>query len=157
MFKKIKNLLSRHKILAVICLLALIVIIILFYMFCSIFVGGSDKYGNRLDGIEEVEISKSEMSDIADAIAKDDSVDSAKVRLQGKIIYIDIVYKKDVSKDKAKEIAVKSLDNFDKKEKKFYDFEYVLTQNVGDNKEDTGFKITGAKTPKTDSISFIKS
>ena len=53
MFKKIKNLLSRHKILAVICLLALIVIIILFYMFCSIFVGGSDKYGNRLDGIEE--------------------------------------------------------------------------------------------------------
>ena len=157
MFKKIKNLLSRHKILAVICLLALIVIIILFYMFCSIFVGGSDKYGNRLDGIEEVEISKSEMSDIADAIAKDDSVDSAKVRLQGKIIYIDIVYKKDVSKDKAKEIAVKSLDNFDKKEKKFYDFEYVLTQNVGDNKEDTGVKITGAKTPKTDSISFIKS
>lgn len=157
MFKKIKNLLSRHKILAVICLLALIVIIILFYMFCSIFVGGSDKYGNRLDGIEEVEISKSEMSDIADAIAKDDSVDSAKVRLQGKIIYIDIVYKKDVSKDKAKEIAVKSLDNFDKKEKEFYDFEYVLTQNVGDNKEDTGFKITGAKTPKTDSISFIKS
>lgn len=157
MFKKIKNLLSRHKILAVICLLALIVIIILFYMFCSIFVGGSDKYGNRLDGIEEVEISKSEMIDIADDIAKDDSVDSAKVRLQGKIIYIDIVYKKDVSKDKAKEIAVKSLDNFDKKEKKFYDFEYVLTQNVGDNKEDTGFKITGAKTPKTDSISFIKS
>lgn len=157
MFKKIKNLLSRHKILAVICLLALIVIIILFYMFCSIFVGGSDKYGNRLDGIEEVEISKSEMSDIADAIAKDDSVDSAKVRLQGKIIYIDIVYKKDVSKDKAKEIAVKSLDNFDKKEKEFYDFEYVLTQNVGDNEEDTGFKITGAKTPKTDSISFIKS
>ena len=157
MFKKIKNLLSRHKILAVICLLALIVIIILFYMFCSIFVGGSDKYGNRLDGIEEVEISKSEMIDIADDIAKDDSVDSAKVRLQGKIIYIDIVYKKDVSKDKAKEIAVKSLDNFDKKEKEFYDFEYVLTQNVGDNKEDTGFKITGAKTPKTDSISFIKS
>lgn len=157
MFKKFKNLLSRHKILAVICLLALIVIIILFYMFCSIFVGGSDKYGNRLDGIEEIEISKSEMSDIADAIAKDDSVDSAKVRLQGKIIYIDIVYKKDVSKDKAKEIAIKSLDNFDKKEKEFYDFEYVLTQNVGDNEEDTGFKITGAKTPKTDSISFIKS
>ena len=116
-----------------------------------------EEYNSLQNGIEEVEISKREMSDIADDIAKDDSVDSAKVRLQGKIIYIDIVYKKDVSKDKAKEIAVKSLDNFDKKEKEFYDFEYVLTQNVGDNKEDTGFNITGAKTPKTDSISFIKS
>lgn len=157
MFKKFKDLLSRHKILAVICLLALIIIIILFYMFCSIFVGGNDKYGSRLNGIEKVELSKSDLKDVADTIEKDESVDSVEVRLQGKIIYIDIVYKKDVSKDKAKEFATKTLDNFDDDAKEFYDFEYVLSQIAGDGEEDTGFKITGAKTPKTDSISFIKS
>ena len=48
------------------------------------------------------------------------------------------------------------MDEFDEDEKKFYDFEYVLTQNTGD-KENAGFKITGTKGPKTEGISFIKS
>lgn len=155
MIEKVKDLISRHKALSIICLLAFIIIVVLLYIFCSVFVGGNDKYGDRLNGIKEVEISKSELSSVKDTIEKNDSVSSAKVRVQGKIVYIDIIFKSEASKDTAKEVANKSLEEFSKKEKNFYDFEFILTQ--GTKKSDTGFKITGTKGPKTKGISFIKS
>ena len=142
---KIKDLVSRHRILSMICLLALVIIIILMYIFSSIF---------RLRGIKDVEIAKSKLSSVSDKIKENGEVTKASVRVQGKIVYLDIEFNDDTSLDKAKEIANSSLDNFSDKEKKFYDFEYILYQKKDDN---TGFKITGTKGPKTDGISFIKS
>jgi hypothetical protein len=149
----IKELFLRHKILSIICVLAFVIIIMIIYIFCSIFVGGTNKYGNRLEGIKEVEISKSDISDVKKKIEDNSEVSSAKVRVTGKIVYFDIDFTSDTSKDKAKEIANKVIDNFDKNEQEFYDFEFILTQS---DKED-GFKLTGTKGPKTKGISFIKS
>lgn len=148
----LKDLILRHKILSMICLLAFIIVLVLFYVFCSIFINGHDKYGNRLDGIKEVEFTKSELTDIAEEIEKKEEVSSSSVRVEGKIVYIDIVYHDGISKDKAKEVANSSLEIFSDKEKEFYDFEYILTQE-GEN----GFVLTGTKGPKTEGISYIKS
>lgn len=156
-FKGFIKMLLRHKILSVICFLAFVIVVILFYIFCSVFVGGTDVYGNRLKGIEKVEFSSKELEKVGDSIEKSDEVDSASARVQGKIVYINIIYKKEVSQDKAKEIASKSLENFKEDELAFYDFEYILTQVDSDDEEDAGFKITGTKGPKTEGISFIKS
>lgn len=151
---KIKDLVSRHRILSMICLLALVIIIILMYIFSSIFTSNRNNYGDRLRGIKDVEIAKSKLSSVSDKIKENGEVTKASVRVQGKIVYLDIEFNADTSLDKAKEIANSSLDNFSDKEKKFYDFEYILYQKKDDN---TGFKITGTKGPKTDGISFIKS
>lgn len=152
--EKIKDLVSRHRILSMICLLALVIIIILMYIFSSIFTSNGNNYGDRLRGIKDVEIAKSKLSSVSDKIKENGEVIKASVRVQGKIVYLDIEFNADTSLDKAKEIANSSLDNFSDKEKKFYDFEYILYQKKDDN---TGFKITGTKGPKTDGISFIKS
>ena len=122
------------------------------YIFFSIFVGGTNKYGNRLEGIKAVEISKSDLSSVKKKLEEKDEVELAKVRLEGKIVYIDIKFKDSTKADDAKKIAREILEEFDEKEQKFYDFEFILYQD----KED-GFKITGTKGPKTDGISFIKS
>lgn len=151
---KIKDLVSRHRILSMICLLALVIIIILMYIFSSIFTSNGNNYGDRLRGIKDVEVAKSKLSSVSDKIKENSEVTKASVRVQGKIVYLDIEFNADTSLDKAKEIANSSLDNFSDKEKKFYDFEYILYQKKDDN---TGFKITGTKGPKTDGISFIKS
>ena len=151
---KIKDLVSRHRILSMICLLALVIIIIIMYIFSSIFTSNVNNYGDRLRGIKDVEIAKSKLSSVSDKIKENGEVTKASVRVQGKIVYLDIEFNADTSLDKAKEIANSSLDNFSDKEKKFYDFEYILYQKKDDN---TGFKITGTKGPKTDGISFIKS
>ncbi len=148
----LKDLLLRHKLLSLISILAFIVVMIMLYVFFSIFVSGNDVYGRRLDGIEDVKISKTDLNKEKEKIEKNGEVKSAKVRLQGKIVYFDITFTKDTSKDKAKEIAKKTLDDYSKDEKEYYDFEYVLHQENSD-----GFKITGTSGPKTGGISFIKS
>lgn len=154
--KKIKDLILRHKILSIICLIAFVIIIILAYMFCSIFVGGNNKYGNRLDGIKEVELTNTELKELANDLETEEEVDSAKVRLQGKIVYFDIIFTEATSKDKATEIASKTLENFSEEEQNYYDFEYILTQ-VGNEEEDyDGFRLTGTKSPKIEKINWIK-
>ena len=147
----VKDMLLRHKLLSMICILAFVVIMIMLYVFFSIFVSGNNVYGRRLSGIEEVRLSNSKLSKESKKIEEMGEVKSCKVRVQGKIVYFDIIFNKDASKDKAKEIAKKTLDDFSKDEKEFYDFEYILTQD-----DEKGFKITGTSGPKTNGISFIK-
>ena len=151
-FKGLGKMLWRHKLLSMICLVAFIIIVILLYIFASIFVGSNGKYGHRLDGIRSVELSKKELSNISDSIDKNEIVKSSSVRVEGKIVYTDIDFKENANKDKAKEVSKSVLDEFSDKEKDFYDFEFVLSQEG-----EKGFKLTGTKSPKNKTISWIKS
>ena len=57
-FKKIKNWANRNKGLAIIIALTIVLLLILLIIFLQMLIGGSsDKYGNRLDGIDKVKIS----------------------------------------------------------------------------------------------------
>ena len=155
--KKLKDLILRHKLLSSICLLAFIIIIIMMYVFFNLFVGGSNKYGNRLDGIKSHEVSSSEKNDIVSSLKENEAVSDASVRIQGKIIYIHVVYNRDVSLDKAKEIASGSLSKISDDHKKFYDIGYYLTQVSVEDKNDKGFVVTGNKNRELSEISWIKS
>ena len=155
--KGIGNLIKRHKLLFVICLVAIVIVVILMYIFFSMFIGSSGKYGDRLEGIEKVAISKSELSEIAKTMTDKEEVTDASVRIQGKIVYIHIEVNRETSLDRAKELATIALEEFDEDEKKFYDFGFSLTQVEVEDKEDTGFVVTGAKNANLDSISWIKS
>lgn len=155
--KKIKDLVSRHKLLSAICLLALIVIIMMMYVFFNLFVGGSNKYGDRLKGIESHKVEKKEQEEVVSFLKEKNEVNDASIRIQGKIIYIHIEYTRETSLDTAKAIATESLAKISNDEKKFYDIGYYLTQTSDDNSEDKGFIVTGNKSNELDSISWIKS
>lgn len=153
----LKNLISRHKLLTIISFLALIIIIVMFYIFFNILIGGADKYGDRLNGIDKVTISSKEQKELKTFLEDKDEVTAASVRIQGKIIYIHIEVKKDVSLDKAKEIANETLGQLADDEKAFYDLGFSLTQEQAEGEEDQGFVVTGTKNAKLDYISWIKS
>lgn len=155
--KKIKDLVSRHKLLSAICLLAFIVIIMMMYVFFNLFVGGSNKYGDRLKGIESHKVEKKEQEEVVSFLKEKNEVNDASIRIQGKIIYIHIEYTRETSLDTAKAIATESLAKISNDEKKFYDIGYYLTQTSDDNSEDKGFIVTGNKSNELDSISWIKS
>ncbi len=55
--KKIGNLIKRHKILFSFCSIVLIAIIIMSIIFLKMTINTKGKYGDRLEGIEKVEIS----------------------------------------------------------------------------------------------------
>jgi len=156
-FQKIKNLILRHKILTIICFLALIVIIILIYVFFGMFVSGNSKYGNRLEGIEKVVLSSKEKKEVVSFLEEKEQVTEATIRIQGKIIYINITFTRDTSLDKAKAIATETLALLEDEQKEFYDIGYFLTQEKVENPEDKGYIITGSKNAKLESISWIKS
>lgn len=155
--KKIKDLILRHKLLSAICLLALIVIIMMMYVFFNLFVGGSNKYGDRLKGIESHKVEKKEQEEVVSFLKEKNEVNDASIRIQGKIIYIHIEYTRETSLDTAKAIATESLAKISDDEKKFYDIGYYLTQVSDENQEDKGFVVTGNKSNELDSTSWIKS
>ena len=149
---KKKNIIMRHKFLFFISVLMFIAIGIMLYVFFSLFVGGNDKYGDRLKGIKTVQISKSETNKHAKEITSKEEVVDSKVRIQWKIIYINIKVNENTSLDRAKEIANEATNLFSEKERKFYDFGYFLSQN----KED-GFIVIGTKNSSSDGIVWMKS
>lgn len=155
--KGLWDLIKRHKLLSIICFLAFIIVVIMMYLFFSVFIGGNGKYGDRLEGIEEVELTKKDLTSVEEALEENAEVTSSSVRVQGKIVYIHIECTRETSLDRAKELAVIALEKFDEDEKKFYDFGFSLTQIEQEGTEDIGFVVTGTKNANLDSISWIKS
>lgn len=156
-FEGILNLIKRHKILTFICFMAFIGVIFLGLIFFDMFTSGKGKYGDRLVGIDDVKISSEVKKEIEDNLEAMDEVVDAGVRVQGKIIYINLEFSRETSLDRAKEIANETLNKFSDEEKSFYDFGYFLTQVPVEENSDKGFVVTGSKNSKLETISWIKS
>lgn len=151
------ELIKRHKGLAIVGSLALILLVIIFIIFSRmIFSTGKTEYGDRLKGL--VTIPKEETKKVISETESLDEVKSVTVRTQGKIIYTTITYTDSTSKDKAKEIASKTLDYYSEKVVAYYDFEFFLTQEpkLDDEGNDTSYTISGTKIPDKEEISWTK-
>lgn len=154
MMEKFKKWIKRNKGLSIVLLLTLILLIFIIVIFMKLLWGNSsDKYGNRLDGIEEVKIDNNTYNEIKSEVMDSGLVEETSVRLQGKIVYTTIILKSDTSVDKAKELATNTLDNYTSDELNFYDFSYFLKWEG----EDTNKVITGNKHHNLDSITWINS
>ena len=140
---------KKHKKLCVVGLILVILLIMLVLILKRFSVDYSlDEYGDRLEGIEKVEIKKSESDKLVSDIKDLDQVKKVNYRLKGRLVYIEIEFNEDVSVETAKEIASKSLDYFTDKQKSFYDFEFILSNE----KDAEGYPELGSKHKSSDSI-----
>ena len=152
--EKVKKWFKKNKGLSVVLLLTLILLIFIIVIFVKLLVGNSsNKYGNRLEGIEDIKIEQDTYNSVESEVMDTELVEDVSVRLQGKIVYTTIVLKSDTSKDKAKEIASNTLDNYTEEELKYYDFSYFLKWEG----EESDTVITGNKHSKLESITWVKS
>ncbi len=143
--KKIKRFYQEHRIFTILMAVVLVcmVLIITVLVQCFYVGNGSDKYGNRLEGIEKYKITESRQKDFENNIANNDKVKSVDIKVTGKIIYITMQITEGVELVEAQSIAQKSLESFSEKEQSFYDFNITLKQNSTDKSD--GFIISGAK------------
>ena len=154
MLEKIKNWIKNNKGFSVIILLALVLVIILIIIFISLLKSNSsNKYGNRLDGIEDVKIATEVYDGVKEEVMATEAVEEVTTRLQGKIVYTTIILKEDTSVDKAKEIASNTLDNYSEEELGYYDFSFFLKWTTDDGDK----VITGNKHHSMDSITWVRS
>lgn len=153
MMKKILKWMKRNTGLVIVLLLTLILLVFITVIFIKLLMGNSsDKYGNRLDGIEEVVISNETYDSVKDEVKATEKVTDVSTRLQGKIVYITIILNSDTGLNDAKLIASNTLDNFSEEELSFYDFSYFLKWDAED-----GMVITGNKHHDLDSITWVNS
>ena len=153
------NLINRHKGLAIVGGLTLILIIIMFAIFAKmIFSNGESEYGQRLNGI--VKIDKKITKEIINETKELEQVEDIKIRTQGKVIYTTITFKEGTELEKAKEIADNILTKYEEDVISYYDFGYFLKENVEDSEDteevETGFTVAGTKHPENDKISWTK-
>ena len=153
------NVIKRHKWLAIISSLTLILIIIMFAIFAKmIFSNGDSEYGERLNGL--IKVDKNTTKEIIKETKENENVEDIEIRMQGKIIYTTIEFKAGTKLETAKEIAQKTITKYDEDIINHYDFGYFLTENIADNKEtdeiEKGFISAGTKHPDNDKISWTK-
>lgn len=152
--KKILKWIRRNTGLVIVLLLTLVLLGFITVIFIKLLMGNSSgKYGNRLDGINEVVISDETYDSVKEEVKTTEKVVDVTTRLQGRIVYITIVLNSDTSTSDAKGIASGTLDNFSEEELGFYDFSYFLKWES----EEGDTVITGNKHHDLDSITWVKS
>ena len=131
-----------------------LILVVLGFQIATIFFPeeGTALYGDRLDGIEEVELSNSKLTKIESNLKSDGAVKEADVSVAGKIVEVIITVQDDTSVDTAKALNTKVLDSLSNKEKKFYDIQIFVKKDS----EATDFPIIGYKHHAKDTFSWTK-
>ena len=91
--KKLKKIWQENSVLLVLlfiliaCLIAISVVVITYFVGDS-----SSKYGDRLEGIEDHSFDNGMQEEVISKIEESEIVDSATIRVSGKVIYINITF-----------------------------------------------------------------
>ena len=112
----------------------------------------TDEYGNRLNGIENVQITKEHKQEIANYIKENEKVESVTINIKGKMIYITTILTEGKYED-AQNIAIKSLDKLTEDEKNFYDINFIFDRS---GTETSIFPIMGYKKSDATIITWTK-
>lgn len=133
------NFIKRNKKLLVVIVIFLVSLVGAIQLKNILFPSGGAIYGNRLEGIEEVEISKDLDKQVLELLK--DGIMKADVRISGRIVNIHITVNGDVSVATAKSYADKTLTLFAEKQLKYYDIQVFMKKDV----ESKEFPIIGYK------------
>lgn len=128
MFKKLGAFYKRNRVYSILMIISIICIVSILVGVILYFVGqtNKDKYGNRLIGIESIEISKDKMSEIENKINENELVKETSINISGKLIYVTITLNTGKHSD-SEAIAQSSLELFSEEEKAFYDIQYIVS------------------------------
>ncbi len=142
--KKIKELWKNNKIVIVLVSILIICFIAITVVAATYFFGGYDSvYGDRLEGIEDYEITDEIKDEFLNFFKDNETVSDVTFTDKGKVIYVHVYFEKDVIKDDAKALVVTSLDSLDEKIKEFYDLNFIIECPESENSD--GYISIGAK------------
>jgi hypothetical protein len=107
-------------------------------------------YGTRLEGIEKVKIKDKALKSIEEDLK--DKTKSVNARIQGRIVYVDIVSNDDIEIQPAKDFAYSVLNALTDEQKAYYDIQ-VMVNNEAKKDE---FPIVGYKHHSKQNMSWTK-
>lgn len=144
--KGLKSFFQKYRVFVILMLIVLVCVITMGICLINYFYGSkeSNPYGDRLEGIEDVEITSSRKSELEAKLEADEFISKdTSITVTGKIIYITIVFNDGITLVEAQGKAISILEEFSDEEKNFYDFHFTLKHESSESSE--GFIISGAK------------
>ncbi len=148
-----KRILSENKVLLVLAIVIIAsLIVIAVSMVLYFYTGnGKDEYGDRLQGIEDVQLPNDINEKVAELYSESTAFNDVIVNVKGKIIYINIDIKENLSLVDAQSLAIKSLDAFSDEEKNFYDIQIIITAKTTEEESDI-YPLMGYKNAKNSQV-----
>lgn len=142
MLKKLKSFYKNNRVYSILMIISIVCIVSILVGVLLYFLGqtSKDKYGNRLDGIESVEIKEDKITEIEKKITDQELVKSCDVAIKGKLVYVTITLNSGTHVD-SEAIAQSSLELFSEEEKAFYDIQYIV--NNEDKTTEENFPVMG--------------
>ncbi len=133
--------------------LAIIIFVLLIFLGYGLYSflipsNGKPVYGDRLDGIEEVKVTKEELKKLDDEIVDENIVSKSNSYTNGRIVNIILTIKKGVKEKDAKKITSTILEYFTEEQLNYYDIELFLTS------EDDSYNLIGYKTKTEKDFTF---
>ena len=145
---------KKHKSLIIAFIIFVLVFVLFLLIYRSFFPDEETAiYGSRLDGIEKVEVTKTDKSKIEDALK--DISKSTSVRTQGRIINVSISINDDVNRDTAKAESRKIFEQLSKGQKEYYDIQ-VFIKKEGQTEDAPQFPIIGYKHHVSEDFTWTK-
>ena len=148
-----KKFIKNNKVTTIAFIICVIFVVLVFAIKLTFFPNeGTAIYGDRLDGIEKVEITDKQQKDIIKSLEDKDEVKSADTDIKGRTLNVLITVNDDVELDPAKALTSSVIDNLKKDQTSFYDIQVFISK---DN-DDTRFPIIGYKHQNKDGFSWTK-
>jgi len=135
----------------IVIVVAILVLIGILFIKNTFFAGETTAiYGNRLEGQSKVKISDATKKKVKDKLSE--SSKSVKIRIAGRIIYITVNAKDEMTLEAAKGLGPSVLEEFSDAEKAYYDIQLLIENDANT----TQFPIIGYKHHTKTSFSWTK-
>lgn len=119
--------------------LVILLVIMIWLFIVPLF--SNNKYGDRLDGIENHKISSSTVNDIESAIKENQMVSDVEYHNEGRILNFIITVSSEMSVDDAKKLGDVILDKISNDDKEYYDIQVLIdTEDENENYPIAGYK-----------------
>lgn len=150
--KKVIKELRKNKYTTLAIIIFFLVIILGIVLYNYLFPqSGSPVYGNRLDGIDDVEITKNDLDDINKKIEEEASVSTSKANISGRTVNFILTVKEDTKGADAKNLSMIIAESFSQEQRDYFDIQVFI---VCEDKEADGYPIIGYMDKNKDVFSF---
>ena len=126
-----KRFYKENRVFVVLMAIVFICVAIIIFLLAKYVVNSNtgNKYGNRLDGIQDVIVTGDKKNEMIGTLEEDTKVKSANINVHGKIINFVIDYTKETTIDEAKSIAIKCLEFFEEEYRNYYDIQFLFKKS----------------------------
>lgn len=127
-----KKFYKENRVFVILMGVALVCIAIIVAIFAIYIVNSSttDKYGNRLDGIDDVKMSSEKVGEMEEGILAMAKVQDVSINIDGKTVKFIIDFENDATLEERQNVAISCLDFFEENYLNFYDLQFMITKSA---------------------------